>query len=144
MRTTLHHRTARQRLGHEELECKGPKVKNAICVTLALALTACATQPRGAKYIPIIDGRDVDYSRYAVDLQECQQYAAQRDPMQAAMAGALIGALLGAALAPRGHKNDTAGYGGSIGALSGGGRAIETQEDIIKRCLVGRGYSVLD
>ena len=79
------------------------------------------------------------------DLAECQQFAKQRaDAASGAVAGALVGALIGAVLAPRGYRNSTAGYGAGAGALGGGVSANQTQESIVKRCLAGRGYSVLN
>ena len=43
-----------------------------------------------------------------------------------------------------GYRNEPAGYGATVGAISGGAQANETQEVIIKRCLAGRGYNVLN
>lgn len=106
-------------------------------------LAGCAT--RGANYIPLADLKYKDQTRYYQDVNECQQYARQSaDPGETAVAGAVVGALIGAAIAPRGHRNRAAAYGAGIGAISGGAQASETQEVIVKRCLAGRGYNVLN
>ena len=119
-------------------------MKRIVLTALVVALTAgCAT--RGANYVPLVDMKDRDTATFNQDVTECQQYAKQRlDAAGGAVAGALIGALIGAALSPRGYRNEVAGYGATAGAISGGAQANETQEVIIKRCLAGRGYNVLN
>jgi outer membrane lipoprotein SlyB len=116
-------------------------MKKLAILVCALSLGACAT--RGAGYQPIIDAKGVSQAQYNVDLSECQQYAHRVSAGDSAAVGAVAGALLGAFLAPRGHRSDVAGRGAVLGALAGGGQGVETQESIIKRCLAGRGYSVL-
>ena len=115
-------------------------------LALALALSACAAQPRGADYVPLVDmrGKKND-AQFAGDLGECQAHARQRqDAANGALAGAVVGALLGAFLAPSGYRNEVAGRAAGLGALGGAAQASETQETIVKRCLAGRGYNVLD
>lgn len=115
-------------------------------VTTALTvvlLVGCAT--RGANYVPVVDTKYKDPAALQNDTRECQEYAKQRlDAAGGAVAGAIIGALIGTALSPRGYRNEMAGYGATAGAISGGAQANETQEVIIKRCLAGRGYNVLN
>lgn len=111
-----------------------------VCVSL---LAGCATS--GSNYVPLIDTRGTDPHQVQRDTTECQQFAKQRmDAATGAVAGAIVGALLGAALAPRGHRNYVAGYGATAGALGGGLGANENQQTIIKRCMAGRGYNVLN
>lgn len=118
-------------------------MRKVITTALAVVLLAgCAT--RGANYVPLVDMKNHDPAAFNQDISECQQYAKQRlDAAGGAVAGALIGALIGAALSPRGYRNEVAGYGATAGAISGGAQANETQEVIVKRCLMGRGYNVL-
>lgn len=106
-----------------------------------------------AGYRPIVDMRGVDTNRFEADLAECQQYAKQVSPAGSGVGGALLGALFGAALgaAVGGAAGDpgagaTLGtaYGGVTGAGAGAASAAEDQKSIIRRCLTGRGYSVLD
>lgn len=112
-----------------------------LVLSATIALSGCAT--RGAGYSPVVDMQGKDQTAYATDLSDCQAYARRVDPAARAMAGAIVGALLGAAIAPRGYRNNTAGYGGVFGATAGGAQGVESQEVIIKRCLAGRGYNVL-
>ncbi len=110
---------------------------------LLLVLAGCAT--RGANYVPLVDMKNRHPAAFNQDVIECQQYAKQSlDAAGGAVAGAIIGALIGTALSPRGYRNEMAGYGATAGAISGGAQANETQEVIIKRCLAGRGYNVLN
>lgn len=121
-------------------------MKRVIVSVVAVSfLAGCATNPRGAGYVPLVDMKGHNEEQFAVDVRECQAYARQRmDAAQGAMAGAVAGALLGALLAPRGHRNYVASRTATVGAVSGGLAANENQETITKRCLAGRGYNVLN
>lgn len=120
---------------------------------ICLFLQGCATTPRGADYVPLVDMKGHDANKFATDTQECQAYARQRmsaaqGAMNGAMAGAIAGALIGAVLAPHGYRNDAAGQVAAFGALGGAATgavdANDTQESITKKCLAGRGYNVLN
>ncbi len=121
-----------------------------IIATLSAAtiLAGCATGPTGAQYRPLVDTRGSAGHRYEADLAECQQYATQRaGAAETAVAGAIAGALLGVALGAivgGGIRNEMAGIGALTGGLQGAGQGEGTQRDIIRRCLAGRGHSVLD
>lgn len=112
-------------------------------IAIAIALSGCAT--RGANYVPVVDTKGRDQTALAVDITDCQLYAAQRaDAATGAVVGAIFGALLGAALMPAGHQHWGAQQGAIAGGLGGAYGANDSQETIIKRCLSGRGYSVLN
>jgi outer membrane lipoprotein SlyB len=117
-----------------------------IVIATALSLLAgCATQPRGAGYVPLVDMLGHEEAQFSQDLHQCQAYAAQRmNAAEGAAAGAVLGALLGALAAPRGYRNYVAGHVAVAGAVAGAAGANETQETITKRCLAGRGYNVLN
>ena len=115
----------------------------AVFLALGLSLQGCAT--RGAGYIPLVDTHGKSQSVLDNDIHECQQFAKQRaDAATGAAAGAIAGALLGALLMPRGYRNEGASKLAVLGGVSGAGQATETQESIIRRCLAGRGYNVLN
>jgi hypothetical protein len=105
----------------------------------------------GASWVPVVDVPPQRQSQYqAVDLPQCQQYAtqvmnAQQAAVNGAVAGAIFGALLGAAAGGNSRFNSRMA---SVGALSGGvGAAAQAeggQRGIIRRCLLGRGYNVLN
>jgi len=107
-------------------------------------LTACA----GANYRPIVDNKGVDLNRYEADLRECQEYAKQQmgageSAVAGAAAGALFGAILAAAAGKGYDRNATARVGAVTGAATAGAEGETSQRNIIKRCLIGRGYKVL-
>ncbi len=104
----------------------------------------------GAGVRPIVDLQGKNRDTYENDLQQCQAYATQQSGaatggLSGAAAGAFIGALLG--LVAGGNTTDIAQVGG-IGAVVGGAGGMyegnKAQEDVVKQCLRGRGYSVLN
>ena len=119
---------------------------------------ACTTEGvntvtnRGVDYRPIVDMKNIDRVAYERDLLECKEYALQVDVGGSAAAGAIFGAMAGAAMgAAVGSVYNDPGRGAAIGATGGGlgglGRgaisATTAQEQIVRRCLIGRGYPVL-
>ena len=111
-------------------------------------LGGCATQQMGANYRPIIDSRGVDFNRYEADLKDCQQYAHQtagaaESAAAGAVAGAALGAVLAAAAGSRYSRNQSARVGAVGGAVGAAAEGENNQRNIIRKCLAGRGYSVL-
>lgn len=111
-----------------------------------LVLTGCA----GANVRPIVDLKGKDQSTYENDLQQCQSYATQQSGAattgaMAAGAGAVLGAALG--LVAGGNRTgiaQTAGVGGVLGGAGGMFEGNKAQENVVKQCLRGRGYNVLN
>ena len=127
------------------------KVKNmnklfAICSFVSIAVVGCA----GADVRPLVDMKGVNEAAYEKDLQECQAYAKGQSGMgetaaKGAGAGAVVGGLLG--LVTGGNKTgiaQAAGAGAVIGAAGGAFTGNQSQEGVVKRCLSGRGYRVLN
>ncbi|MBI5277371.1 MAG: glycine zipper family protein [Burkholderiales bacterium] len=119
----------------------------ALTTAAALALAGCATT--GANYRPIVDLRGSNPAAYETDLRECQAYATQtagagESAAAGAVGGAILGALLGIA-AGYGSRNyqHTAGVGAVAGAAGAAAQGEQNQRDIIRRCMSGRGYNVL-
>jgi len=115
----------------------------AACVAALGLLSGCAS------YRPVVDLRDVtDRGQYERDIADCQNYAEPVSPGASAGAGAVIGALLGAALgAAVGDHSvalDAARFGAVEGAVVGGTAGADTQVQIIRNCMSGRGYLVLN
>ncbi len=114
---------------------------------VAAQLAGCANT--GANYRPIVDTKDVtDMSKFEADLLDCQNYARQStgagdQAVAGALAGAALGALLAAAAGSRYSRNQHAGVGAVAGAAAGAGQGETDQRSIIRRCLAGRGYTVL-
>ena len=129
---------------------RGHQMKSSIGVVtacIASLLAGCAATT-GANYRPIIDTQGVDFNRYERDLRDCQSFATQTAGAgESAAAGALAGAVLGGVLAAAAGKNysrsSTARVGAVTGAVGAGAEGETNQRNIIRRCLAGRGYKVL-
>lgn len=109
-------------------------------------LSACATT--GQNYRPIIDTKGVQASKLEADLRDCQSFAAQsanaaQSAAAGAVAGALLGALLAAAAGSNYSRNQSARLGAVYGAVGAGADGETDQRNIIRRCMTGRGYTVL-
>lgn len=109
-----------------------------------------------AGYRPMVDlssSSGKTQATYEQDLKQCQEYAKQVSPdTSAAMgagAGAAFGALVGgvAAAVLGADVGENILLGASMGGISGGvggvGAGANTQMEVIKRCMQGRGYTVL-
>ena len=119
-------------------------MKLIVIFMVVVFLAACA----GASYRPMIDSRNVDMNRFEIDLRECQQYAQQvtgagTQAATGALIGAAFGAVLAAAAGIRYDRGATARVGAVTGAATGGAQGESNQRDVIRRCISGRGYSVL-
>ena len=111
-----------------------------------VSLLGCA----GADVRPIVDMKGVNESAYENDLKDCQTIAQQQSGMgstaaKGAGAGAVVGGLLG--LVTGGNTTgivQAAGAGAVIGGAGGAYSGNQSQEAVVKRCLSGRGYKVLN
>jgi hypothetical protein len=118
----------------------------ALCSFVVIAALGCA----GANVRPLVDMKGVNDAAYEKDLQECQAYAKEQSGMgetaaKGAGAGAVVGGLLG--LVTGGNTTgivQAAGAGAVIGAAGGAFTGNQGQEAVVKRCLGGRGYKVLN
>jgi outer membrane lipoprotein SlyB len=112
-----------------------------------ISVAGCAASS-GANYRPIVDNKGVDLNRYESDLRECQTYATQTaGAAESAAVGAVAGAALGAVLAAAAGGNYSRANSAKVGAVGGavgaGAQGETDQRNIIRRCLAGRGYRVL-
>ena len=123
----------------------------ALCIALVMAATGLAGC--ADTYRPIVDTDAVDRATYERDLADCRDFARRADPAADAVKGGVIGGAIGAAVgavvgALTGNVGRAAAIGAAGGAtggvLRGGLRGGARQKRIIRRCLRGRGYRVLD
>ena len=109
-------------------------------IFLVAALAGCAAHPD-----PIVDMKGVDPERLARDQAECEEYAEQIVIGEGVAKGSAVGAAVGAAA---GAINGDVGRGAANGALYGGTRsglgADRDRQKVVKNCLRGRGYRVLN
>ncbi len=116
-------------------------MRNATTCLAALFLAGCS----GATG-PIIDTKGVDMAKYRQDLAECETYAEQVSTGRAVGKGAAGGAAVGAAIGA--IAGGDAAKGAGIGAVSGGAQSARISDrekaDVVRNCLRGRGYRVLN
>jgi hypothetical protein len=107
---------------------------------VAACISACASQPN-----PIIDTKGVDMAAYRRDLAECTKYAEEINMAAGAAKGAAAGGAYGAAV---GSINGRASEGAGTGAISGAAWSMlegdREKQSVVKRCVAGRGYRVLN
>ena len=119
-----------------------PRSCAAVVVFLPL-LAACTTTDE-----IIIDKKGVDPARYEEDLAQCRVYADEvrtgEKAARGAASGAVVGGLLGAAVG----NSRAAQRGAGAGAVTGGARGVaegsRSEVQVVKQCLRGRGYRVLN
>lgn len=113
-----------------------------------LLLVSCSSIEDLTGNNPIIDTQRVNLAHYEADLQQCQNYANEVAIAQKATSGAVTGAVVGGVFGAVVGNSGTAKKGAGIGAVGGGargvGEGVRERERVIKRCLIGRGYRVLN
>lgn len=114
-----------------------------LLLLLPLVLATACTSDR-----VIVDRKGLDPAAYEQDLAECRSYASEidvgADMVRGAAVGAAAGALIGAVIGDSGTTAAGAGVGAVHGGTHQGHRSAEEQQQVVKRCLRGRGYSVLN
>jgi outer membrane lipoprotein SlyB len=119
-----------------------------LILTLGLWLTGCASN-RPFVDEPIIDRKGVEMSRYYADKEECEAYADEVRTGEKVARGAVGGAVVGGAIGAIVNRGpDSAERGAGVGAVTGGVRGaqegVRETERVVKQCLRGRGYRVLN
>lgn len=114
----------------------------ALITTIAL-LTACTTTRE-----IIIDQKGVNMTAYEQDLQECREYSQAVNTGEKGARGAASSAVVGGVVGAIFDGPAGAARGAGVGAVTGGARGVgegEREEvQVVKRCLRGRGYKVLN
>ena len=112
-------------------------------VPVLISLAACTTTDE-----IIIDKKGVDMSHYEADLADCRGYGTEVKTSEKGVRGAASGAVVGGAIGAIVDGADGAARGAGVGAVTGGAKGVsqgERQEmEVVKRCLRGRGYRVLN
>ncbi len=113
-----------------------------LTITGIVMLVGCTTTDE-----IIIDRKGVNMSQYDEDLADCETYAEQVQVGKKAGKGAASGAVVGGAVGSIDNRHD-AGEGAAVGAILGGVRGLnEGERDqvrVVKNCLRGRGYKILN
>ena len=112
-------------------------------IPLLVLLSACTTTDE-----IIIDRKGVDMNQYYADLEECRSYGSEVKTTEKGTRGAVSGAVVGGAIGAIVDGSEGAARGAGVGAVTGGAKGIsegESEEvEVVKRCLSGRGYHLLN
>ncbi len=113
---------------------------------IAAIFTLAACTNSGANYVPVIDG--AAGPTYAADLNACQALAASSDGTgRVAGTAAAGGAVAGASSVIWNDNSDNldeaVGVGILAGLTAGAIQQNQRREEIVKRCMAGRGYKVI-
>ena len=112
-------------------------------IPVLISLAACTTTDE-----IIIDKKGVDMSHYEADLADCRGYGTEVKTGEKGARGAASGAVVGGAVGAIFDGADGAARGAGVGAVTGGAKGVSQGEreemDVVKRCLRGRGYRVLN
>ena len=113
-----------------------------ILITLFVLITStgCARQR------VIVDTKGVNMQQYQQDLSECQEYAKQVDSKvgKGAVVGTVIGGGIGAVLDGSSGAAKGAGVGAITGTAKGAAGTQREKSKVVKNCMRGRGYKVLN
>ena len=97
---------------------------------------------------PIVDTKGVNMSQYELDLEECSTFAEDistgKSIAKGAVTGAAVGAVIEAITEDVRSRRDAIEVGAVSGGVQSGIRAVREKELIVRRCLRGRGYKVLN
>ncbi|WP_297186013.1 glycine zipper family protein [uncultured Porticoccus sp.] len=122
-----------------------------LILLLSVIAAGCSSQRQsgyGASDGIIIDTQGVDMSYYRADLDNCQRYAAEVPVAErtatSAAGGAVVGGVVGAIVGDSGTAKKGAGVGAVTGAIKGVSSGSAERKRVVKNCLRGRGYRVLN
>ncbi len=128
--------------GTHHLDREESPVKYSITICTLFLVCSCA----GNKII--IDRKGVNTAQYQQDLSECRQYADEIDTgvevARGAARGAVVGGLIGAAVGNSRTAGKIGGAGAVRGASHGVSKAEHDKKRVVRNCLRGRGYKVLN
>ena len=97
---------------------------------------------------PIVDTKGVNMTQYELDLEECSIFAGDistgKSIAKGAVTGAAVGAVIEAITDDARSRRDAIEIGAVSGGAKSGIRAVQEKEQIVRRCLRGRGYKVLN
>ena len=123
---------------------------NKIILFLSMCLLAsCVSNDVSERNgVAIIDTRGVDMDVYRNDLLDCSSFSknidvTERTIEEGALSG-VTGAAVGAIIGGKEGAKKIGGSAGILGAVEGNIEARYEQSKIIKNCLRGRGYKVLN
>jgi len=124
-------------------------MKNLFLWFAILFLVSCSSSQRlPGQTAVIVDTQGIDLNVYEADLEECYVFAEEVPVGEKAGVGAVIGAavggIFGAVVGNSRTVERAAGAGAVGGAVKGTASGLSERDRVVKRCLQGRGYQVLN
>lgn len=115
---------------------------------LILALATTVVVSGCARNRVIVDTQGTNMAAYEQDYAQCNEYANQVSTGEQAAKGAGFGAAIGAALGAIFGNSRSVGQSAAGGGVVGGARGVASGErekdQVLRNCLRGRGYRVLN
>ena len=128
-----------------------PMIKNELTALLLITLSGCVANSSSSIFEsskPVIDTKGVNMSQYEIDLEECSTFSEDistgKSIVKGAATGAAVGAVIEAITDDVRSRRDAIEVGAVSGGAQSGVRAVREKQQILKRCLRGRGYKVLN
>jgi outer membrane lipoprotein SlyB len=112
-----------------------------LIICFGALVSGCAAHPK-----PIVDMKGVDQEQFVDDWNECEAYANEVQMAEGVAKGAATGAIVGSiygAIAGH-HKTEHSAWGAVDGGTRSGLDAHYQKQEVFKRCMLGRGYRVLN
>ena len=139
-------------LSHAHKHLRGP-MKHCLTLLFLLCISGCIATKSGSIFDvagskPIIDTKGIDISQYELDLEECETFADEISTVKSIVKGTATGAAGGTVIEAVTDGSRRTKDATELGAIASGGksgiRAVQEKEQIVKRCVRGRGYQVLN
>lgn len=123
-----------------------------LCASILVGmLSGCAVEGYQSGTRVVVDWSQIDdTNKYYQDRSQCRAISEQvagagQSAAAGAVGGALFGALVGVLIGDAGEfALQGAGLGAVSGAAGGAGRGATNRDAVMKNCLRGRGYDVLN
>ena len=126
-------------------------MKNLLVALFLITLSGCVANSSSSIFEsskPVIDTKGVNMSQYEIDHKECSIFSEDistgKSIAKGAVTGAAVGAVIEAITDDVRSRRDAIEVGAVSGGAQSGIRAVREKEQILKRCLRGRGYKVLN
>lgn len=123
-----------------------------LCAVIFMGLmSGCAVEGHHSGTRVVVDWSQIDdTNKYYQDRSQCRAISEQvagagQSAAAGAVGGAMFGALVGVLIGDAGEfALQGAGLGAVSGAAGGAGHGAMTRDSVMKNCLRGRGYNVLN